>query len=103
MGPLIKSYLETVKTAARLFNISELDAEIEMDRRLRKLGIPKIAVVLYINWASWNVLTHQELAEALGLSVTTVRSHLQTIKRRFKHLFTSGQGQNATKVAALCP
>ena len=88
--PLIKPYSEIVKTAARLFNISELDAEIEMDARLRKLKIPKIAVVIYVNWASHNALTAKEIAEEMGLTEAEVRLHLQTIKRKWKYLFYFG-------------
>jgi len=92
--PLIKPYSEIVKTAARLFNISELDAEIEMDARLRELNIPKIAVVIYVNWASHNVLTIKEIAEEIGLTEAEGRQHLRTIKRRWEHLFTLGRTQD---------
>jgi len=103
MKPRIKSYSQIVETAAQLMNMSILDAEIEMDVRLRRLKIPKVAVILYVNWADWNVLTYDQLAKATGLTTTAVRSHLQTIKRRFRHLFTSGQDQCVTKDAVRCP
>ena len=83
----LKSYSEIVKTAAKMFNIYELDAEIELDARLRVLKIPKIAVVLYANWAANSVLTYNELAEATGLTSGKVKTHLRTIKRKFPHLF----------------
>ena len=88
--PLLKPYSEIVKTAAKLFNMSELDAEIEMDARLRKLKIPKIAVVAYINWASHNALSYKEIAEAMGIPKGTVKVHLWHIKRKWKHLFSFG-------------
>ena len=91
MKPRIKPYSQTVETAAQLMNMSIFEAELELDARLRKLGIPKIAVTLYTNWASHNVLTHSELAEALGLSIATVRNHLRKIKRKFPHLFLRPQ------------
>jgi len=87
MRPKLKPYSEIVKTAAELFNMNGLDAELEMDARLRKLAIPKIAVVLYVNWAGWNVLTYPELAEETGLTITAIKVHLQTVKRKFPYLF----------------
>ena len=87
MKPRIKPYSQTVETAAELLGIPVFEAEMEMDARLRKLGIPKASVMLYVNWASHNALTHTELAEALGLTVTTVRSQISKIKRKFPHLF----------------
>ena len=90
MKPLIKPYSATVETAAELMGIPKFEIKEEMEERLEELGIPKIAVVLYVNWASHNVLTHRQLAEALGLSVTAVRSHLNKIKRKFPWLFTLG-------------
>ena len=103
MKPLIKPYSAIVETAAELMGISMSDAEFEMDTRLREMAIPKISVLLYVNWADWNVLTHQELAEAFGLTVTTVRSHLNKIKKKFPWLFTSGQGRCAVKDVIPCP
>ena len=103
MEPRIKTYSQIVETAAQLMDMPVLDAEFEMDAKLRELKIPKIAVVLYVNWADWNVLTYLQLAEATGLTLTAVRSHLQTIKRRFKHLFTLGHGQCVTKGVVHCP
>ena len=91
MRPRIKPYSQTVETAAELIGIPKFEIEEELEERLEELGIPKIAVTLYVNWASHNVLTHQELAEALGLSVTMVRSHLNKIKRKFPHLFLRPQ------------
>lgn len=91
MTPRIKPYSEIVETAAWLLRMSVLDTEMEMGVRLRRLGIPKTAIVLYVNWASHNVLTHSELAEELQLTVTTVRSHLRKIKKKFPHLFLRPQ------------
>lgn len=85
--PVLKSYKEIVKTAARLFNISELDAEIEMDKRLRALKIPKIAIVLYVNWANCLVPTYDQLAAATNLTVVAVTSYFRIIRRRFPYLF----------------
>jgi len=90
MKPRIKPYSQIVETAAELMDMPVFEAELEMDSRLRKLAIPKIAVTIYVNWASHNALTHQDLAEALGLTVTTVRSHLNKIKRKFPWLFYFG-------------
>ena len=101
MTPRIKSYSEIVKTVAQMFNMDELDAEVEMGVRLRALGIPKIGVTIYVNWADWNVLTHSELAEALGLSVTTVRSHLNKIKRKFPWLFSSDRIPKMSEAAVI--
>ena len=98
----LKSYSEIVETAARIIKDEEtipgensrelteidiLDTEIEMNARLRELKIPKIAVVLYVNFASHNVLTYTELAEETGLTETMVRSHLQVVRHRFPYLF----------------
>ena len=91
MKPLIKPYSETVKTAAQLMDMPVFEAEEEMEERLEELRIPKISVTIYVNWASWNALTHQELAKAFGLTVTTVRSHINKIKRKFPHLFIRPQ------------
>lgn len=91
MRPRIKPYSQTVETAAELMGIPKFEIEEEMEERLEALGMPKIAVTLYVNWASHNVLTHQELAETLGLSVTIVRSHLNKIKRKFPYLFLWSQ------------
>ena len=100
--PKLKPYSEIVETAARMIKDEEtipsedsreltevdiLDTEIEMNVRLRELKISKIAVVLYVNFASHNVLTYSELAEETGLTVAAVKVHLQTIKRKFPHLF----------------
>ena len=103
MIPRIKPYSQIVETAAMLFDMPVFEAEEEMEERLEALRIPKVAITIYVNWASHNTLTHQELAEALGLPKTVVRSHLQTIKRRFKHLFTLGQDRCVTKDAVRCP
>jgi len=87
MRPRLKPYSEIVKTAAELFNMNGLDAELEMDAKLRKLKLPKIAVVLYVNFASHNVLTYPELAEETGLTIAAVKVHLQTVRRKFPYLF----------------
>ncbi len=91
MRPRIKSYSQITETAAELMGIPKFEIKGEMEERLEELGIPKVAVLLYVNWADWNVLTHQELAGALGLSMTMVRSHLNKIKREFPWLFTLGR------------
>ena len=100
--PRLKPYSEIVETAARMVvgeetvpgedlrEITEddvLDAEIEMSTRLKELKLPKIAVVVYVNYASHNVLSYSELAEATGLTEAAIKVHLQTVKRRFPHLF----------------
>jgi len=87
MKPKLKPYSEIVETAAELYSMNGLDAEFEMDARLRELKLPKIAVVIYVNFASHNVLTYSELAEETGLTETMVRSHLQVVRHRFPHLF----------------
>lgn len=102
MIPRIKPFSQTVETAAELMDTPKFEIEKELEERLEELGIPKISVTLYVNWASHNVLTHHDLAEALGLSVTMVRSHINKIKRKFPWLFTSERGQCAVKDVIPC-
>ena len=103
--PRLKPYSEIVETLARMTKDEEtnpnyeseeiteddiLDARFELDARLKDLNIPKIAVVIYVNWASHNVLTYSEIAEETKLTIHEIKIHLQTIKRRFPHLFLWG-------------
>ena len=88
--PLLKPYSEIIKTASKLFKTSELDAEIELDAKLRELKIPKIAVVVYVNWASHNALSYKEVAKATGLTKIMVQSCLQILRKRFPWLFNFG-------------
>jgi len=100
--PRLKPYSEIIETAARMIKDEEtmpgedsrelteidiLDVGIEMDARLRELKLSKTAVVLYVNFASHNVLTYSELAEEIGLTEAAIKTHLQTVKRKFPHLF----------------
>ena len=102
MKPRLKPYSEIIETAARMIKNEEtmpgegsrelteidiLDVGIEMDARLRELKLSKTAVVLYVNFASHNVLTYSELAEEIGLTEAAIKTHLQTVKRKFPHLF----------------
>ena len=100
--PKIKTFREIACTAARVLGVSDQEGFELLDARLQKLGIPRLAVVLYVNWADHNVLTYDERADALGLTQATVRSQLQTIRKKWKHLFTSEQGQCVIKDAARC-
>jgi len=87
MIPRIKPYSQIVETAAMLFDMPVFEAEEEMEERLEALGIPKVAITIYVNFASHNVLTYLELAEETGLTEATIKMHLQTVKRKFPHLF----------------
>lgn len=87
LHPRIKPLSDIIITAARLFNTDVLDAGIELDRKLRELNIPKLAAVLYVNWADYNVLTYNELADELDIDVCIVQSHLNKLRRRFPCLF----------------
>ena len=102
-APIIKSYLTIVFDAASLFGITVLEAEIEMDRRLRFLNIPKEAVVAYVNWSDHNTLTIKELAKAMNRSVSTIKSHLRTIRNEWPQLFISAAYRDAAMGAARCP
>jgi hypothetical protein len=79
-----------VQTAAKLFNMDELEAEIELGKRLRLLKIPKDAVVIYVNWASHNALTYRKIGELIGVRLETIHNLMKLLKRRFPHLFYFG-------------
>jgi DNA-binding CsgD family transcriptional regulator len=101
--PKIKCYKEIVSTAAELFGMTETEAEIELDRRLRFLGISKETVVVYVNWADYNTLTIKQLAKAMCRSVSTIKSHLRTIRQEWPELFISAAYRDAAMAAARCP
>jgi DNA-directed RNA polymerase specialized sigma24 family protein len=87
--PKIKSFDDTLRLAAHLFNLDTFDANRIMAENLRKLGLTKLSVVLYVNWASHNALTYGELAEALGLTIKQVKAELRRLRNVFPHLFRS--------------
>lgn len=95
--PKLKPYSEIVKTAAKLFDVDELNVEAELDMRLKRLKISKTMVVIYVNWADWNTLTYSQIAEATGLTTLVVKNSLQKLRRRFKHLFNFGTHPDACR------
>jgi DNA-binding MarR family transcriptional regulator len=90
MRPIIKPYDSTVRLAAHLFNMDILEANYTMAEKLRDLKLTKLSIVLYVNWASHNALTYNELAEALNITVQKVKAELRRLRDVFPHLFTLG-------------
>lgn len=88
--PLIKPYKHTVQTAAEIFDMPFIEAEEEMYERLCDLGLSELDVVIYVNWASHNALTYNELAQHLDISIETAKWRMQNLRRVFPHLFLGG-------------
>lgn len=103
MYPTIKPYKEIVITAAKLFGMTETEAEIELDRRLRFLGISKEAVVVYVNYADHNTLTINQLARTMNRNISTIKSHLRTIRQEWPELFILAAYRDAAMAAVRCP
>jgi hypothetical protein len=89
--PLIKSYKATVQTAAELFDIPFVEADDEMFERLCNLGLSELDVVVYVNWASHNALTYDELALYLDISKGEIKWRMQKLRGIFPHLFCLAQ------------
>ena len=85
--PLIKLYKSIVETAAEIFDMPYIEAEEDMYERLCDLGLTELDVVIYVNWASHNALTYNELTEHLDISVETIKWRMQRLRQVFPHLF----------------
>jgi membrane-anchored protein YejM (alkaline phosphatase superfamily) len=88
--PLIKPYEATVQTAAEMLDTTYMEADEELYERLCDLGLSKIDVVIYVNWASHNALTYDELTQHLDISRDEIKWRMQKLRRVFPHLFCSG-------------
>jgi membrane-anchored protein YejM (alkaline phosphatase superfamily) len=90
MMPVVKPYEGTVQTAANLFGITYSEADEEMIKRLSHLELSELDIVVYVNWASHNALTYNELASHLDIPVKDIKWRLEKLRRVFPHLFSGG-------------
>lgn len=89
--PLIKTYKSIVQTATELFDTPYIEAEEEMYERLCDLDLSELDVVIYVNWASHNALTYDELTLHLGIPRDEIKWRMQKLRRVFPQLFTLAQ------------